>query len=122
MIAAGLLVLRLTVSIILVAHGAHQIFGAFAGPGIGPGGLTATAARFSGLGLEPGFALAVLAGIIQFVGGLLIAAGFLTRWAALAVLAYFLIVIWKEQYRWGFFLNWTLEPGRGHGIEYSAIL
>jgi putative oxidoreductase len=117
----GLLVLRLTVAVGLIAHGGHQLFGAFAGPGVGPGGLTATAARLGAAGIEPGFPMAVLAGVIQLSGGLLIAVGLLTRWASVAVLIYLGIVVWKDQMRWGFFLNWVMDPGRGHGLELSLL-
>jgi len=121
MVSLGLLVLRLAASVVLIAHGAHTLFGTFAGPGIGPGGLTNVSAHFTSIGLEPGFALAVLAGVIQFAGGILLAAGFLTRWAAIAVLGYIAIGIWKEHAQWGFFLNWVGDPARANGTEYSIL-
>ena len=120
--AAGLLVLRLVVAVVLVVHGSHQLFGTFAGPALGPGGLTTTAARFTTLGLEPGYPLAVMAGAIQLVAGALIGVGLLTRWASLAVVLYLGIIIWKDQYRWGWFANWMIDPERGHGVEISAVL
>lgn len=122
MTGLGLAFLRLTVAVLLVAHGSHQLFGAFAAPGLGPGGLRATAAHFDALGLTPGFVLAALVGTIQLMGGGLIAVGWLARWAAAAAMACFGIEIWKAQLRWGFFMNWTVEPGRGHGIEYSLLI
>lgn len=122
MTAAGLLVLRLVVAVVLLAHGGHQIFGLFAGPAVGPGGLTTTAARFSTLGLEPGYPLAVISGTIQLAAGTLIAVGLLARWAAIASALYLGIVMWKDQWRWGFFANWMVDPGRGHGVEISVVL
>jgi putative oxidoreductase len=122
MTGLGLLVLRLALAVVCIAHGAHKLFGMFGGAGIGPGGLTNTAAHFTAIGLSPGFLLAVLAGLTQFAGGLLVAAGFLTRWAAMALSVYFLIGIWKEHAPWGFFLNWTQELGRGNGIEYPFLI
>ena len=118
----GLLLLRVVVGIVCVAHGAHKLFGAFSGPGSGPGGLTNTAAHFAAIGLNPGFLLAVLAGLTQFIGGLLVTTGFLTRWAAMALAGYFLIGIWKEHGQWGFFLNWVQDGTRGNGYEYSLVL
>lgn len=120
--AAGLLVLRLVVAVVLVAHGSHQVFGMFAGPGVGPGGLTTTAARFSTLGLEPAYPLAVMAGMIQLASGGLIAIGLLARWASIASALYLGIMIWKDQLRWGFFANWMINPERGHGTEMSVML
>jgi putative oxidoreductase len=122
MTAAGLLILRLGVAVVLVAHGAHQLSGMFGGPGVGPGGLTVTAERFASIGLEPGFLLAVLAGTIQLTAGLLVAAGLLTRWAAIAALVYLGLMIWKAHLPWGFFANWLNVPGRGHGVELALVL
>ncbi len=119
---SGLLVLRLTLSVILVAHGAHQVFGLFASPGSGAGGLTNTAAYYARLGLEPGYTLAVLGGLIQLVGGLLVGLGLLTRWAALTVVAFLAMALWKDHARWGFFLNWVNDPTRGQGMEFSLLL
>ena len=122
MTAAGLLVLRLVVAVVLLAHGGHQVFGLFAGPSVGPGGLTTTAARFNTLGLEPGYPLAVISGTIQLTAGSLLAVGLLARWASIASVLYLGIVMWKDQWRWGFFANWVINPERGHGIEISMVL
>jgi putative oxidoreductase len=120
--AAGLLVLRLVVAVVLLAHGSHQVFGLFAGPAMGPGGLATTAARFNTLGLEPGYPLAVMAGTIQITAGALIAIGVLVRWASVASVLYLGIIMWKDQWRWGLFANWMMDPERGHGVEISAVL
>lgn len=120
--ALGLLVLRLFLSAVLVAHGAHALFGAFAGPGVGPGGLTSASAYFAGLGLAPPFALAVTAGVIQFAGGILVGVGYFTRVSAGLVGLLELVRISVDSARWGFFLNWVLDPTRGHGMEYSLLI
>jgi len=122
MAGVGLALLRLSLAVVFAAHGAHQLFGVLSSPGVGPGGLQNTAAQYAALQLHPEFLLAVLAGVTQLVGGVLIAAGALTRWASSAILAYLAIGVWKEHWRWGFFLNWVGAPGRGHGYEYSLVL
>jgi putative oxidoreductase len=122
MAAASVLVLRISVAVVFIAHGLHKLVGFGAGPGIGPGGLDQTAAQFATLGLSPEFLLAVLAGVTQLAGGVLLLAGLLTRWAALALMIYCGIGIWADHGRWGFFLNWIVTPGRGHGIEYTVVL
>src|SRR5689334_6686949 len=114
----GLLVMRLTVAMVLAAHGAHVLFGAFAGAGVGPGGLTATAATFASANITPAFPMAVLAGVVQIAGGMLIAVGFMTRAASLAVALLLGVQVWRAQWRWGFFMNWVLNPAQGHGIEF----
>jgi putative oxidoreductase len=122
MAAAGLLVLRLTLAIVMVAHGAHDLFGAFAGAGMGSGGLSRGAEYFASLGLQPPFVLAVSAGSLQFAGGLLLAAGLLTRWVAAVAAAYFSAIGYIDAARWGFFLNATFDQTRGNGYEYLLVL
>ena len=114
--------LRLTVAAVFTMHGLHTLFGLFAGPGVGPGGLDAASARLDAAGFTPGHVMAVLAGLVQLGGGALLAAGWLTRWASLALLVYTGITAWKLHARWGFFLNWVGDPGRGHGLEYVLVL
>jgi len=122
MTGLGLLVLRLTLAFVCIAHGGHKLFGAFAGSNIGPGGLSNTAAHFNAIGLSPGFLLAVLAGLTQLVGGILIGVGFLTRWAGAALGVLYVLLIWKEHAAWGFFLNWVRDPTRGIGYEYAFVI
>jgi putative oxidoreductase len=119
----GLLLLRLALSAVSIAHGAHMLFGTFGGPGsgVGPGGLTQTAAQFTAMSL-PGGPVALLAGSAELLGGVLLGVGYLTRWAAFALAAFTAMLSWKSQWPWGFFLNWVGEPGRGHGIEFSIVL
>src|SRR3954453_16998194 len=92
----GLMLLRLVLAVVFVAHGANILFGAWAGPGVGPGGLEATAQQYAALGLHPEFLFAVLAGVTQLVGGLLLAIGLLTRVASAAVCIYVIVGLWKE--------------------------
>jgi putative oxidoreductase len=122
MTGLGLLVLRLTLALVCIAHGGHKLFGAFAGDNVGPGGLSNTAAHFNSIGLSPGFLLAVLAGLTQLVGGILIGVGFLTRWAGAALGVLSVILIWKEHAAWGFFLNWARDQTRGVGYEYALVM
>jgi putative oxidoreductase len=122
MAAIGLVCVRLALAVVLFAHGCHKLFGAFTGPAIGPGGVDNTAAQFAALGLQPAFFLAVVAGLTQFLGGILIGAGWFTRWAAGANFIYLLIGIWKEHAKFGLFLNWTNQPGLGQGIEYPLVM
>lgn len=122
MTGLGLLVLRLTLALVCIAHGGHKLFGAFAGDNVGAGGLSNTAAHFNAIGLSPGFLLAVLAGLTQLVGGILVGVGFLTRWAGAALGVLYVLLIWKEHAAWGFFLNWARDPTRGTGYEYALVM
>ncbi|ROO90622.1 putative oxidoreductase [Actinocorallia herbida] len=69
---AGLLLLRLVFGLVLASHGAQKLFGWFGG-----GGIKGTGMFFGKLGFEPGQFYAVIAGLTEFVGGLLLALGLL---------------------------------------------
>lgn len=122
MVGLGLLVLRLVLATVLIAHGSHTLFGVFAGAGVGPGGLTHAAAALAALGLPSPFLLALAGGLLQFGGGLLLGIGYFTRAAAVALGVFYLAAIWVDAARWGFFLNWTNDPTRGHGMEYAIMM
>jgi putative oxidoreductase len=68
--SAALLILRIVLGLGLAAHGAQKLFGSFGGHG-----LTGTGGFFEGLGFRPGKTLALVAGLIEFGGGLLVALG-----------------------------------------------
>ncbi len=122
MVGLGLLVLRIALAIVFFAHGGNKLFGLFGGPGIGPGGLTATSAFFESVGLHPAFLFAVTEAVLEVAGSLLIAFGFLTRWISAALAIAMGVAIWKVHLPWGFFLNWTGAPNRGHGMEFALML
>src|SRR5262245_26102277 len=121
MIAAGLLVLRVVVGIVLTVHGAHDLFGVFESPAIGHGGLSARSAEMTALGLSPPMVVAIVLTVVQLAGGLLLIVGVFARWAALVVAASEGVLLWKAV-RWGFFLNWTNDPARGHGVEFLVVI
>jgi len=122
MVGLGLLVLRIALAVVFFAHGGNKLFGLFGGPGIGPGGLTSASAFFDTLGLHPPFLFAVVEAGLEVAGSILLALGFLTRWAASALAISMAVAMWKVHLPWGFFLNWTGAPDRGHGIEFAFVL
>lgn len=100
---------RVTTGLLLMPHGAQKLFGWFDGHG-----LTATGQYFaSNLGMEPGILFALLAGLIEFFGGLALVLGLLTRPAALIV-AVFMAVIISVHVPSGFFWN-------NGGFEYPLM-
>lgn len=101
--------IRVTTGLLLMPHGAQKLFGWFGGYG-----LSGTGAFFGDtLGMQPGVLFALLAGLVEFFGGLALVLGLLTRPAAAAVavlLAVALSVHWAN----GFF--WT-----NGGIKYPLM-
>jgi putative oxidoreductase len=69
----GLLLLRLTLGLTLAAHGAQKLFGWFGGLG-----LEATGQGLAALGFHPGRRHALVAGLVEMTGGLLLAIGLAT--------------------------------------------
>ena len=78
----GLLVLRLVIGLLFAGHGAQKLFGAFGG-----GGLDGTAGMFDNIGLRPGWLHARAAGAAELGGGVLLALGLFTPFAAAALIA-----------------------------------
>ena len=75
----GLLLLRLGLGTVLMAHGAQKLFGLFGG-----GGIEGTAANMESMGFEPGRESAIAAGLGETVGGALLALGLATPAAGAA--------------------------------------
>ena len=115
MYSYGPTLLRVCVGAVFIAHGAQKLFGIWGGPG-----LDGTAAMLTGLGLPYPQPLAIVLAVVEFGGGILLALGGLTRWAALALAIDMAVAIWKVHYRNGFFLS--DHPGRGGGAEYAMVL
>jgi putative oxidoreductase len=106
----GLLFLRLTVGITLAAHGTQKLFGWFGGPG-----LNATGQFFAMIGFPPGRRHALMAGIAETAGGLLLAVGFLTPLGSAAVIAVMIVAVFSVHIEKGFF-------AQNGGYEYNLML
>lgn len=85
----ALLILRLVLGVIMVAHGYPKV----------AGGLSHHVQTVSGLGL-PGW-LAYFSAAAEFLGGILILLGLLTRFASFAVLINMSVAIWKVHWKNG---------------------
>lgn len=88
---------RATAGLMLLPHGAQKLFGAFGGYGV-----EATGQFFAAkLGLPASFAL--LAGLIEFVGGICLAVGFGTRIAAALIAGMMAVAIISVHIPAGYF-------------------
>lgn len=104
------LLTRVVAGLFLVPHGAQKLFGMFGGYGLdGTGQFFATK-----LGMEPGWLFALLAGLVEFLGGILLALGLLTRPAAAAAFVLLLVAVFKAHWAAGFF-------NTAGGYEYPLL-
>jgi len=109
------LVLRLTLAVVMFAHGAQKALGWFGGDGLRR---TLDSLRKSGVPSP----VAVLAIMAEFLGPLGLAVGLLTRVAALGIAAVMLGAILTVHGRHGFFMNWCgNQPGEGFEYHVLAI-
>lgn len=99
---AALLVMRLVLGAILIAHGHHKVFGGF----------HAHQQSVSGLGL-PAW-MAYLSAGTEFFGGIALVLGLFTRYFALAVVIEMGVAIWKVHFK-----NGLVGPG---GYEFPLAL
>jgi len=107
---AGALALRIPVGIIFAAHGAQKLFGWFGGYG-----LDGTGQFFGSVGLNPGYLMALLAGLVEIFGGLALVAGVLVRPAAAALSLAMLIAVFAVHWSKGLF-------AASGGYEYALAL
>jgi len=103
-------VIRVTLGVIFFAHGAQKVFGWFGGYG-----LKGTTGYFVSIGLP--LPVAYAACFLELLGGIGLLLGLFTRLAALAIIAMMAGAIAKVHWPHGFFINWELAPGKGHGLE-----
>jgi putative oxidoreductase len=103
-------VVRVALGVIFFAHGAQKVLGWFGGHG-----LKGTTAYLASTGLPMVIAYAVC--FFEFLGGIGLLLGLLTRLAALAIIIVMVGAIAKVHWQNGFFINWELAPGKGHGFE-----
>jgi len=98
------LLIRLIAGGSLAFHGSQILFGNIEG-----------AARFfESVGFDNGLMWAWVVGILEFVCGILLAIGFLTRLAAGPILVFLIVAI--VRYHWEFGYNWEAR-----GIEYPLF-
>ena len=101
--------LRLTMGLILVPHGCQKLFGWFGGLGF-----EKFTEIFDKIGWHPAVFWVALVALTESVGGLMLAFGFLTRFAAAAIMIFMINAVWATSAK-GFF--WAQG-----GMEYPILI
>jgi putative oxidoreductase len=110
MVALGLLLVRVVVGVLFIGHGSQKLFGWFGG--YGPKG---TGGWMESVGIKPGVLMAVLAGLLELVGGTLLTVGLFTPLAGILIALAMLGAIIKVHYKNGV---WNTA----NGYEYTLVL
>ena len=106
----SLLILRITIATVFMAHGSQKLFSWFGGYG-----LEGTGQWMESIGLAPGYLMALLAGSGVFFGGLLLLFGLLTRASSLVLAITMFVAIFSVHFANGFFMS-------ANGYEFAFVL
>lgn len=109
------LILRLTTGIVLFPHGAQKTLGLFGGYGF-----SGTMGFFTDTMHLP-WLIGFLVIVIEFVGSLLLIAGFASRVWSIFIIVLMLGIIFTSHLNNGFFMNWFGNQA-GEGYEYHLLL
>ncbi len=101
--------LRVVMGLVLVPHGCQKLFGWFGGAGF-----EKFTEIFDKFGWHPAAFWVAVVALTETLGGLMLAFGFLTRFAAAAILIFMINAVWATSAK-GFF--WTQG-----GLEYSLMI
>jgi putative oxidoreductase len=105
----ALLLFRLTIAVVFLAHGWNHIAGG--------GKIKGTARWFESLGMRPGMLHAWAASLTELGAGVLIGLGLLTPLGAAAAIGVMVVALVTAHLRNGFFI---FRPGQGY--EYVVVL
>lgn len=98
--------MRFVTGAVLVPHGYAKLF---------QGGVNGLATNLATMGFQPGIAWAYWIGILELVGGIMLAIGLLTRPVALLLFIEMVVIVFGVHLPQGFF--WTAR-----GFEYPLLL
>jgi putative oxidoreductase len=105
----GLLLARLTIGLLMAAHGSQKLFGWFGGHG-----LTGTGGFFEALGFRPGRLFATAAAVSEVGSGLLLAVGLFEPLAAALMISVMIVAAVSVHWQNGLF-------AMSNGIEVPLL-
>lgn len=106
----AVLILRVCLGVVFLAHGLQAAFGLFGGPGI-----KVFSEMLSGLGFRPALFWAYWGAYVELVGGACLILGLFTRGAVLLLLIFMVVAILKVHWAKGFFIQ-------NGGFEYNFVI
>lgn len=110
MVDIGILILRLGLGIMFVAHGLQLAWGKLSGPGV-----VEFSKMLANLGFNPPLIWAYLAGYTTLVGGVFLILGIFTRGSSFFLLIFILVAAVKVHLSKGFFIT-------NGGYEYNFVI
>ena len=110
-IYAGVLILRIALGIVMIAHGYNHIFRG--------GKIQGTAGWFESLGMKPGILHAWLASLTELGAGAMLIFGFLTPLAGAGVIGVMFVALITNHLKNGFFI---FRPGEGYEYVLTLLL
>ena len=110
MLDLALLVLRVCLGIVFIAHGLQAAFGMFGGPGV-----KGFSDMLSGLGFKPALLWSYIGAYTELIGGLMLVLGVFTRIAATLILIFIIVAALKVHLAKGFFIQ-------SGGFEYTFVI
>ncbi len=99
------LLLRLALGAVFIVHGAQKLFG----------GITGTTEFFAGIGIPLAGFFAVIVALVEFLGGIALVLGVLTRYASLLLAIDMLVALLVVHLKNGFFVS-------NGGFEFVLVL
>jgi putative oxidoreductase len=108
-------IVRIVLGVVFFAHGAQKALGWFGGAGL------QSTVRVFREHLRIPAPLALLSIAAEFLGGLGLIVGLLSRVAALGIAVVMIVALVAAHWKFGFFMNWYGEK-QGHGIEYHVLV
>jgi putative oxidoreductase len=110
----ALLIIRLALATVFIAHGGQKVFGWFGGKG-----LDATVAGFGKMGIPA--PLAYVAAFTEFCGGVAMLVGLLSRIAGIGLSITMIVAVAMVHWKNGFFLDGPTGPGFEYNLALFAL-
>ena len=108
-------IIRIVLAAVMFAHVAQKMLGWFGGHGP-----SWTIEKWTGWFGLPGWVTALVI-VGEFFGSILMLVGVGTRIMAFVTALIMIGAVYFVHFRWGFYMNWYNEQGRGEGFEYHLL-